>query len=132
MTPDSRFDRWLRGETTALTAQEREGYEDFKAYGCVSCHQGVNVGGNLKQRSGVFRPLTANQSPLLRVPSLRNIATTAPYFHDGSAPTLRVAVGRMARAQLDRTLSEQQLDAVVAFLRTLTGQYGGRPVTAPP
>jgi cytochrome c peroxidase len=65
----------------------------------------------------------------VRVPSLRNVATTAPYFHDGSAATLEDAIRRMAAAQLDRTLSDQQADALVAFLRTLTGTYRGAPVT---
>jgi cytochrome c peroxidase len=68
----------------------------------------------------------------LRVPSLRNVATTAPYFHDGSAATLDDAVRKMAFAQLDDTLTDQQVDAIVAFLRTLTGNYRGVPVTAAP
>jgi cytochrome c peroxidase len=66
----------------------------------------------------------------VRVPSLRNVAMTAPYFHDGSAPTLQDAIRRMAAAQLDRTLSDQQVDSLVAFLKTLTGTYQGNPVSA--
>ena len=64
------------------------------------------------------------------MPSLRNVAVTPPYFHDGSAPTLEDAVRKMAAAQLDRTLSEEQVGSIVAFLRTLTGSYRGAPVTA--
>jgi cytochrome c peroxidase len=69
---------------------------------------------------------------VLRVPSLRNVATTPPYFHDGSAPTLSEAVRRMAKAQLDQSLSEQEIDAIVAFLNSLTGNYRGAPVKAAP
>jgi cytochrome c peroxidase len=69
---------------------------------------------------------------MLRVPSLRNVATTAPYFHDGSAPTLADAVKKMARAQLDQSLSDQQIDTIVAFLGTLTGKYRGVAVAPPP
>jgi cytochrome c peroxidase len=133
VTPGSRFDRWLEGDTAALSAEEQNGYRLFKSLGCVSCHQGVNVGGNLFERHGIFHPLASPKPEILRVPSLRNVATTPPYFHDGSAPTLRKAVRRMAFAQLDATLSDQQIDAIVAFLNTLTGTYRGVPVTpAPP
>ncbi|HYZ64338.1 MAG TPA: cytochrome c peroxidase [Acetobacteraceae bacterium] len=131
VTPGSRFDRWLEGDRTALTELEQSGYESFKSLGCISCHQGVNVGGNLLQRHGIFRPLASRLPEILRVPSLRNVATTAPYFHDGSASTLNQAVREMASAQLDVTLSDQQIDAIVAFLKTLTGTLGGVPVSAP-
>jgi cytochrome c peroxidase len=132
VTPGSRFDRWLEGDTAALSAEEQNGYQLFKSLGCVSCHQGVNVGGNLFERHGIFHPLAPSKPEILRVPSLRNVSTTPPYFHDGSAPTLRKAVRRMAFAQLDETLSDQQIDAIVAFLNTLTGAYRGVPVTASP
>jgi cytochrome c peroxidase len=132
VTPGSRFDRWLEGDTAALSAEEQKGYQLFRSLGCISCHQGVNVGGNLFERHGIFHPLAAPKPEILRVPSLRNVATTPPYFHDGSAPTLRKAVRRMASAQLDETLSDQQIDAIVAFLNTLTGTYRGVPVTAAP
>ena len=127
ITPGSRFDRWLGGDASALSFDELSGYQLFKSLGCSSCHQGVNVGGNLFQRQGIFRPL-APKPEIVRVPSLRNVATTAPYFHDGSEPNLGDAVRKMAAAQLDRTLSDQQVDNIVAFLRTLTGSYRGRPV----
>ena len=129
VTPGSRFDRWLTGDSAALSSEERRGYRLFKSFGCISCHQGVNVGGNLFERHGIFAPLAAPKPEILRVPSLRNVAVTPPYFHDGSAATLEDAVRRMAAAQLDRTLSDQQTAAIVAFLRTLTGTYRGRPVT---
>jgi cytochrome c peroxidase len=131
VTPGSRFDQWLGGDTTALTAEEQNGYRLFKSLGCVSCHQGRNVGGNLYQRHGIFHPLASPTPEILRVPSLRNVATTAPYFHDGSAPTLNDAVRKMAAAQLDEDLSDQQIQAIVAFLDTLTGNYRGVPVVPP-
>lgn len=133
VTPGSRFDLWLDGDASALSTSELEGYRLFKSLGCSSCHQGVNVGGNLFERQGVFRPLVKGQPETVRVPSLRNVATTAPYFHDGSAATLEDAVRRMAAAQLDRTLTDQQVESIVAFLRTLTGKFRGSPVVeAPP
>ncbi len=132
LTPDSAFDRWLRGDKTAITAEAVQGYGLFKSLGCVSCHQGVNVGGNLFERAGVYSRLTGSDRPLLRVPSLRNIAETAPYFDDGSAATLDDAVRRMAIAQLDQPLTDAQTALVVAFLQTLTGHYQGRPLGAPP
>ena len=128
VTPDSRFDRFLGGDTGAITAEELAGYQLFKSLGCISCHQGVNVGGNLFQRHGIFRPIGSAQPELVRVPSLRNVAATAPYFHDGSAPTLAQAVKIMGAAQLDRRLTEQQVAALVAFLKTLTGAYRGQAV----
>jgi cytochrome c peroxidase len=131
VTTGSRFDLWLNGDASALNAQEMDGYNLFKSLGCVSCHQGVNVGGNLFERHGIFRPLASPSPAILRVPSLRNIATTPPYFHDGSAATLDEAVRKMGDAQLDRSLSTPQIDAVVAFLKTLTGTCRGLPVVAP-
>jgi len=132
VTPGSRFDQWLAGDATALSEDELNGYRLFKSMGCVSCHQGVNIGGNLFQRHGIFRPLAAPLPEILRVPSLRNVATTPPYFHDGSAPTLDDAVRKMAAAQLNSTLTDQQVSAIVAYLQTLTGQYRGVPVGAAP
>lgn len=148
LTPDARFDRYLRGQRGAITDTEERGYRLFKAYGCAACHQGANVGGNLFQRFGIFddphsKPRPATEADLgrfaltgeerdrhvFRVPSLRNVGVTAPYFHDGRAPTLERAVEVMARRQLGRTLTEQEIDLIAGFLRTLTGQYQGRPLT---
>ncbi|MGE0119436.1 MAG: cytochrome-c peroxidase [Dongiaceae bacterium] len=149
VTPDAPFDRYLRGDDDAIDAEEKRGYELFKSYGCVSCHQGMNVGGNLFQRFGIFRnpfthrpvtdadlgrfALTGDPEDRLvfRVPGLRNVAATAPYFHDGSAATLEHAVAEMARLQLGRVLAPQEIRLIVRFLRTLTGKYGGRPVADP-
>lgn len=132
VTPDSRFDQFLRGDVAALTPEEQRGYQLFQSLGCISCHQGVNIGGNLFERHGIFHPLATPQPEILRVPSLRNVATLAPYFQDGSSPSLDDAVRKMASAQLDQWLSADQVAAIVAFLRTLTGKFHGVPVKAPP
>jgi cytochrome c peroxidase len=124
LTPGSRFDIWLSGNSAALSTQEQDGYRLFKSLGCVSCHQGVNIGGNLFQRQGIFRTVSGFAET-----SGRNVATT---FHDGSAGTLGEAVRKMGAAQLDRTLTDQQVEAIVAFLHTLTGTYRGVPVVAAP
>jgi cytochrome c peroxidase len=129
LTPGCRFDLWLAGDTSAITAEELAGYKLFKSLGCVSCHQGVNVGGNMDQRHGIFHPLASPEPAIIRVPSLRNVAATAPYFHDGSTATLPQAVKAMGYAQLDRALTVDETKAIVAFLKTLTGTYRGKPVT---
>jgi cytochrome c peroxidase len=140
VTNDSRFDAFLRGRTDALSAAEVAGYRLFKEYGCTACHQGAAVGGNMFQKFGLFRDYFADRSgPLMKadlgrynvtgreedkyvfkVPSLREAALTAPYFHDGSAATLENAVAVMARYQLGRTIPDKDIDLIVAFLRTLT------------
>nr|WP_298688366.1 cytochrome c peroxidase [uncultured Dongia sp.] len=125
ITPNSRFDRWLAGETTALTPSEVRGYQLFKSVGCASCHQGVNIGGNLFSRHGLFKPLASPKPLLLRVPSLRNIAITPPYFHDGSAPTLEDAIRRMAASQLNAGINAAEIASIATFLRTLTGERSG-------
>jgi cytochrome c peroxidase len=128
LTPGSPLDRWLGGDGKAITEEELRGYQLFKSLGCISCHQGANVGGNLFERSGIFHPLAGPKTEILRVPSLRNVATRSRYFHDGSAATLDEAVRRMGVAQLDRTLSGQEIKEVVTFLQTLTGNYRGAPL----
>jgi cytochrome c peroxidase len=130
LTPGSRFDRWLQGDAAALTPDEIQGYRRFNELGCSSCHQGVSVGANLVTRQGIFVPLVLSGPRQVRVPSLRNVEATAPYFHDGSAPTLEDAVQRMAAAQLDRILSDDQVASLVAFLKTLTGNFRGKPVAS--
>lgn len=132
VTPNARFDSWLNGDPDALSEIEIEGYRLFKSTGCASCHQGVALGANLFQRQGVFEPLVPPPPDIVRVPSLRNIAATAPYFHDGSAATLAQAVRRMARAQLNSSLADDEVDKLVAFLGTLTGEYRGAPVHPAP
>ncbi|MFC6027310.1 MULTISPECIES: cytochrome-c peroxidase [Methylobacterium] len=131
LTPDSRFDRWLRGDAYALTEAERAGYALFQGIGCAACHQGINVGGNLFEKVGIFVTIPNKTAEVLRVPSLRNVAVTAPYFDDGGVATLPEAVRLMARAQLGRELTPAQAASIVAFLGTLTGSYEGRPLTAP-
>lgn len=131
VTPGSRFDRWLAGDASAINGQEARGYRLFKQLGCVSCHQGRNVGGNLLQKHGIFRPLAKPDPKILRVPSLRNVAVTGPYFHDGSASTLDRAVVKMAASQLNVDLDKHETADLVAFLETLTGNYRGKPVRAP-
>jgi cytochrome c peroxidase len=149
-TPNSRFDRYLRGESDAISPQEKKGYALFKNYGCVSCHQGSNVGGNLFQKFGIFGDFQPNSSPdndgnlgrwtithdpkdmgVFRVPSLRNVEMTSPYFHDGRVASLPEAVAIMSRTQLGQVLSQDDVDAIVAFLKTLTGEYNGRLLDAP-
>jgi cytochrome c peroxidase len=149
VTPGARFDRYLAGDRQALTQRELEGYRLFKSYGCSSCHQGVNIGGNVFERFGVFGkgpPGGSTRDPdpgrflitrvardehVFRVPSLRNVAITAPYFHDGRARTLADAVDTMGKAQLGRTLTTDDITLIVDFLRTLTGEYRDRPLSAP-
>jgi len=141
-TPNSRFDRYLRGEKNILSEQEKTGYQHFKSFGCVACHQGVNIGGNMYQTMGVMGnyfkdrgtpvtdadlgryTITKNEQDkyVFRVPSLRNVDLTSPYFHDGTVATLSEAVNVMAKYQLGRKLSTKENSAIVSFLKTLTGQ----------
>ncbi|MCJ9672008.1 MULTISPECIES: cytochrome-c peroxidase [unclassified Neorhizobium] len=120
-TPDAPFDHYMRGDTGALSAEQIEGYLLFKDYGCVSCHQGSNIGGNMTQKLGIF--LSDGDALPFRVPSLRNVTATGPYFHDGSVDQLPQAVSIMGRLQLGRELSEKDVTAIVAFLSSLTGVY---------
>jgi cytochrome c peroxidase len=147
VTPDSRFDKYLKGEATAITADELKGYQLFQSYGCVACHQGANVGGNLFQKFGVMKDYfkarggitvadlgrfnvtgRAEDVHVFKVPSLRNVALTAPYFHDGSAGTLEEAVLVMGLYQLGTAIPPADVELIVAFLRTLTGRYEGHPL----
>lgn len=141
VTPNARFDQYLRGNPNAITAEEKAGYDLFKKYGCVACHQGVNVGGNMFQKFGVMGDYFAGRGDVkpadhgrfnvtkrdadrhvFKVPSLRNVALTAPYFHDGSADTLPQAVQVMFTYQLGRPASAQDVELIVKFLGTLTGE----------
>jgi cytochrome c peroxidase len=130
VTPGAPFDRWQEGDANALTRQQVHGYKLFVSLGCASCHQGQNIGANIMGRRGVFHPLgdhlVGDPAPrTLRVPSLRNVAITAPYFHDGSVSSLTFAVREMAWSQLDRKLSDHDSADITAFLRSLTGSYKG-------
>jgi cytochrome c peroxidase len=149
VTPNAPFDRYLRGDEAVLSRDAKHGYDLFKDYGCVSCHQGMAVGANMLARFGIMGNQCASASTgddsdadlgrfsithkvedrqVFRVPSLRNVAVTAPYFHNGSAQTLDDAVRLMAECQLGRELSNDDNHAIVAFLRSLTGEYRGKPL----
>lgn len=148
VTP-SRFDAYLRGQADAITVEEKQGYAKFKSYGCIACHQGINVGGNMYQVFGVIRPyplaersgeaglgryqLTRRESDrhVYKVPSLRNIALTAPYFHDGSAATLEEAVDVMFEYQLGRTAPADDKALIIKFLRTLSGEVPQHALPGP-
>jgi len=144
LTPNSPFDRFLAGDKAALNPLERAGYQRFLDYGCASCHQGAGLGGNMFQRFGVMdsylKDDAGRQADLgrfnvsgldkdknvFKVPSLRNVEVTPPYFHDGSAESLDQAVIVMGRYQLGREFSSDDVKALVAFLRTLTGEWEGK------
>ena len=135
VTPNSRFDQWLVGKTTALTKDELAGYQLFKTSGCVACHTGPAVGGNSFQKMGVVEPykdttgaegrsaVTGKDADRFnfKVPTLRNVELTYPYFHDGAADTLAQAVDTMGRIQLGHTFTDDENAKIVAFLKTLTG-----------
>ncbi|MBB5048814.1 cytochrome c peroxidase [Rhodopseudomonas rhenobacensis] len=135
VTPNSRFDKWLKGDKKALTPTELAGYELFKESGCTACHNGSAVGGNTFQKMGVMAPYkTTNLAQgriavtkaeadrfNFKVPTLRNVELTYPYFHDGEAATLTEAVETMGRIQLGKTFTPEENSKIVAFLKTLTG-----------
>ena len=135
VTPNSRFDQWLLGDKNALTADEMVGYKLFKDSGCVACHNGPAVGGNSFQKMGVVEPYkTTNPAEGMsgvtgkdedrfkfKVPTLRNVELTYPYFHDGEAETLTESVDVMGRLQLGKKFSDKENAQIVAFLKTLTG-----------
>ena len=144
-TPGSRFDKFLAGNTSALTAEEQRGLSRFVQLGCASCHQGRLLGANVFEKFGIYRHYAETTDPpdlgryavtgkdydkfVFKVPSLRNVALTAPYFHDGSEPNLEGAVKTMARLQLNKSLDDRTARELVAFLKTLTGKL---PASAAP
>ncbi len=142
VTGGSKFDRFISGDRTLFSAAELQGYESFMSLGCVSCHQGVLLGGNLYQRLGIFEDYFGDRGNVsaadygrfnvtgaeedryyFKVPSLRNVALTAPYLHDGSVPYLADVVSIMAYYQLGLSLDTNQIEYLVAFLKTLTGTH---------
>lgn len=146
-TPNSRFDKYLRGDKNAITAEERAGYVLFKTYGCVACHQGTNVGGNMFQTLGIMADyfkdrgdevqadlgrynVTKDKEDLhkFRVPSLRLVVLTPPYFHDGRVADLSTAIDYMARYQLGRHITPEHKQLIIKFLHTLPGEYKGKPL----
>ena len=148
-TPNSRFDQWLLGDDSVLTAQELKGYELFKEYNCATCHVGPNLGGQSYELMGLRRhyfdtrgmELTEEDNGRFKqtneerdrhrfkVPGLRNIELTWPYYHDGTRLTMDDAVRDMALYQCDVELAAEENEAIVAFLRTLTGEYNGMLLT---
>jgi cytochrome c peroxidase len=147
VTPNSRFDRYLNGDQAALSVREKHGFELFQSHGCSSCHQGVNLGGNMYGKVGQMGDYFADRGNpgdadlgrfnldndghgmnVFKVPGLRNVARTAPYFHDGTIETLLQAVKTMAKYQLGRPIAPEDMDDIVAFLESLTGEYKGKPL----
>jgi cytochrome c peroxidase len=142
VTPNSRFDKWLADDQGALSTQEVAGYQLFKESGCTMCHNGPAVGGRTFQKMGLVEPYRTD-SPAqgraavtgkdvdrfsFKVPTLRNVELTYPYFHDGAADTLGEAVDVMGRVQLGRRFSSDENARIVAFLRTLTGDQPSFPL----
>lgn len=134
ITPNSKFDKYLSGDEDALTDYEKQGYEIFKSKGCIACHHGINIGGNHYNKFGVFSYISSDNlgkynvtkdeedKYYFKVPTLRNIALTPPYFHDGREVSLKEAVKTMSYVQLGRPITEDEIEKIVAFLRTLTGE----------
>ena len=133
ITPNGAFDRYLKGDKEAISDEAKRGYMLFKEKGCILCHNGVNVGGNLYNRFGVYKDanttnlgrynVTGREEDkyIFKVPSLRNVARTAPYMHDGRFTNLKDAVTFMTQYQLGRYMASSEIDAIVAFLETLNG-----------
>ena len=135
VTPNSRFDQWLLGDDKALTAEELAGWKLFKDGGCTACHNGSAAGGNSFQKMGLFEPYKTTAAAQgradvtkkdadrmnFKVPTLRNVEMTYPYFHDGAANTLTEAVDIMGRLQLGKKYTKEENAKIVAFLKTLTG-----------
>ena len=138
ITPNSPFDKFLRGDANALSAEQKEGLKLFIDTGCASCHSGINVGGQMYAPFGVVQKpgadilppndkgrfavtKTASDEYVFRVPPLRNVELTVPYFHSGQVWDLTQAVGIMATDQLGKTLNDAEVAKIVAFLKSLTG-----------
>lgn len=135
VTPGSRFDKWLLGDDAAITKEELDGYALFKSSGCTACHNGPALGGNSYQKMGVVEPYRATSSAEgrsavtgkdadrfnFKVPTLRNVELTYPYFHDGEAATLAEAIDVMGQIQLGKKFSPEENAKIVAFMKTLTG-----------
>ena len=135
VTPNSRFDKWLGGDKRALSLEEQRGYDLFKASGCTACHNGPAAGGASFRKMGVVEPYRTDNPAEgrmavtgkdadrfnFKVPTLRNVELTYPYFHDGAATTLKDAVDTMGRIQLGKHFTDAENARIVAFLKTLTG-----------
>ncbi|WP_422141285.1 cytochrome-c peroxidase [Arcobacter aquimarinus] len=133
ITPNSPFDKYLRGDKNAISKEQKQGYELFKNQGCIACHHGVNVGGNLYAKFGLISELQSDSKGryevtkneldkyYFKVPTLRNIELTSPYLHDGRIEELEDVVKFMAHYQLGKSLSEEEAKKIVLFLKSLTG-----------
>ena len=144
LTTPSRWDKFLAGDTTALTADEKTGFNKFMELGCQACHSGTFIGGHLYQKLGAIKPWPSTSDlgryqvtkedgdrMMFKVPSLRNIEKTGPYYHDGSVATLEGAVGTMADFQLGKPLTAEDTAQIVAWLRSLTGEIPAEFVKEP-
>jgi cytochrome c peroxidase len=143
ITPHSPFDVYLRGKRDAISVQAKEGYRLFVSKGCIICHNGANIGGNLYNRFGIYKETHSaslgrysvtqrdEDKYVFKVPSLRNVALTAPYMHDGRFSTLKKAVEFMSEYQLGRHIVGSEIDAIVAFLKSLTGKLPGSVLNRP-
>ncbi len=133
LTPGAPFDRYLEGDLDALTADQKAGLALFQSAGCISCHYGVLLGGNgyaafthLAGGGDIGREAVTRRPEdrhVFRIPQLRNVALTAPYFHDGSVATLHEAVSIMGSAQLKRRFTDEEVNRIVAYLESLTGEF---------
>jgi cytochrome c peroxidase len=143
LTTPGRFDKYLAGDATALNAEEKKGLDTFIATGCTACHGGQVLGGSSYMKLGQVVPyetkdtgrfeVTKNEADkyFFKVPSLRNVAETGPYFHDGSIATLEDAVTKMAKHQLGKDLKPEEVTSIVAFLKALTGEVDRAYVAKP-
>ena len=149
LTPNSPFDKYLRGDSNAISAEAKQGYELFKEYNCATCHVGENLGGESYELMGLREHYFADRGLDLteedngrykqtqqerdrhrfKVPGLRNVALTWPYYHDGTRATLEEAVRDMGTYQSGVNLTDKEVEEIVAFLNTLTGEYEGKPLT---
>jgi cytochrome c peroxidase len=147
VTVNSPFDRYLKRDKTALSAQAIKGYETFKSVGCITCHTGPAVGGGQFKKMSLYGDyfkdrgtltkedngrFNVTQNPqdrhVFKVPSLRNVALTGPYYHDGTVKTLEEAIDKMAKYQLGKPLKPEETANIKAFLESLTGEYQGKPL----
>ena len=134
ITPNAPFDRYLKGDKNAIGPKAKEGYRLFESKGCILCHNGVNIGGNFYNKFGIFKEINSTNlgrynitkreedKYVFKVPSLRNVELTSPYMHDGRAQTLSEAVDIMSEHQLGRYMTHEEIEYIVSFLKSLTGE----------
>jgi cytochrome c peroxidase len=135
-TPNSKFDKFINGDNSVFSEDEKTGYKLFKNYGCTSCHNGINIGGNMYQKFGLFRLDSIERDDNLgrykitkkeydryvfKVPSLRNVSRTSPYLHNGKVKSLKNVIKAMAKYQLDVDIPEDEISKIELFLKTLNG-----------